>query len=173
MEREQSQLYRAVILASKVTEGMSYFLEAEDASGRLGTYPDNGRANPIPVLVADDDQPPTLTETPVLTAEALKPLHIGAHVEDPSGVKWVHLLYRGLSQHQDYRVLNMLPDGNGNEYSATIPGENIDPHFDLMYMFKVMDNAGNGKIYPDLEKETPYIVVKVDHPLVCNDCAGQ
>jgi hypothetical protein len=31
-----------------------------------------------------------------------------------------------------------------------------------MYLFEVMDNAGNGKIYPDLTKETPYVVVKVD-----------
>jgi hypothetical protein len=26
-----------------------------------------------------------------------------------------------------------------------------------------MDNAGNGRIYPDLEKETPYRVVKVQN----------
>jgi hypothetical protein len=45
---------------------------------------------------------------------------------------------------------------------GTIPGENIDPSFDLMYLFEVMDNAGNGMIYPDLAKETPYIVVKVE-----------
>jgi len=30
-----------------------------------------------------------------------------------------------------------------------------------MYYFEVMDNAGNGKVYPDFEKETPYIVVKL------------
>ncbi len=29
-----------------------------------------------------------------------------------------------------------------------------------MYFFEVMDNAGNGKMYPDLEEEAPYIVVK-------------
>ena len=56
----------------------------------------------------------------------------------------------------------MLPTGKGNEFEATIPGEDIDPKFDLMYLFEVMDNAGNGKIYPDLTKETPYVVVKVD-----------
>jgi hypothetical protein len=32
-----------------------------------------------------------------------------------------------------------------------------------MYLFEVMDNAGNGKIYPDMAKETPYIVVNVGH----------
>jgi hypothetical protein len=58
-------------------------------------------------------------------------------------------------------VLPMLPTGSANEYQATIPGDNIDPHFDLMYMFEVMDNAGNGRIYPDLSQETPYVVVKI------------
>ena len=30
-----------------------------------------------------------------------------------------------------------------------------------MYLIEVMDNKGNGKIYPDIEKETPYVVVKL------------
>jgi hypothetical protein len=112
-------------------------------------------------MVCGDDQPPSLQQTPVASAQPHKPLSISAKVEDPSGVKWVHLLYRGVSQHQDFQVLPMLPTGSGNEYQATIPGENIDPHFDLMYMFEAMDNDGNGKICPDLSQETPYVVVKV------------
>jgi hypothetical protein len=162
LEHVQQQLYRVVIPASKIVEGMSYFIEASDTSGRLATFPESGRAHPIPVLVTNDDQPPTLKQKPVLAAEPLKPLRIVADVEDPSGVKWVRLRYRGLSEHQDFQVLNMLPTGQGSEYEATIPGENIDPHFDLMYFIEVMDNAGNGKIYPNLYKETPYAVVKVD-----------
>ena len=55
----------------------------------------------------------------------------------------------------------MLPTGKAGEYAATIPGIEVDPRFDLMYFFETMDNAGNGKIYPDLERETPYVVVKV------------
>jgi hypothetical protein len=89
-------------------------------------------------------------------------LRIAVDVEDPSGVKWVRLRYRGLSEHQDFQVLNMLPTGQGSEYEATILGENIDPHFDMMYFIEVMDNVGNGKIYPNLYKETPYTVVKID-----------
>jgi hypothetical protein len=155
MQHLQAQLYRALIPSSKLSDGMSYFLEATDTAGRLG------RTKPVHVLVCADDQPPTLQQTPVISTQPRKPLRISAQVEDPSGVKWVHLLYRGLSQHQDFQVLPMLPAGSGNEYQATIPGENIDPHFDLMYLFEVMDNDGNGKIYPDLARETPYVVVKV------------
>jgi hypothetical protein len=84
-----------------------------------------------------------------------------ARVEDPSGIRWVRLRYRGLSQHQDFQILPMLPTGQNHEFEATIPAENIDPKFDLMYLFETMDVQGNGKIYPDPAKETPYIVVKV------------
>jgi hypothetical protein len=162
MERVEPQLYRAAIPQSKIVEGLSYFLEAADTAGRLATWPDGGMTHPVPVLVSSDDQPPLLRHTPVLTARPMQPLRIVAEVEDPSGIQWVRLRYRGLSQHQDFQVLPMLPTGKGNEFEATIPGENIDPKFDLMYLFEVMDNAGNGKIYPDLTKETPYVVVKVD-----------
>jgi hypothetical protein len=35
-----------------------------------------------------------------------------------------------------------------------------------MYYFEAMDNAGNGRIYPDAERETPYVVVKLDRGAV-------
>jgi hypothetical protein len=34
-----------------------------------------------------------------------------------------------------------------------------------MYLIEVMDNNGNGRIYPDLNKETPYVFVKLIRPL--------
>jgi hypothetical protein len=149
--------------ASKLNAGTSYFLEATDASGRISTFPEEGRGKPIAITVTSDNQPPALHHTPILKAEPLKPLRITARVDDPSGVKWVRLRYRGVSEFQDFQELEMLPTGNGNEYEATIPAKDLDPQFDLMYLFEVMDNAGNGKIYPDMATETPYIVVNVGH----------
>ena len=34
--------------------------------------------------------------------------------------------------------------------------------WDFMYLIEVMDNCGNGNIYPDLETETPYVVVRLE-----------
>jgi len=113
------------------------------------------------VIVTDDSQAPELSATPVSSAHARTPLRIAADVHDHSGVKWVRLRYRGVTQHQEFRSIRMLPVG-GDRYEATIPAAQMDPRFDLMYLFEVMDNKGNGRIYPDLEKETPYNVVKVD-----------
>jgi hypothetical protein len=158
-------VYSATIAAAKLEGVTSYFLRATDTAGRVSTFPEGGTSRPIAVLITNDNTPPVLRATPIVSAEALHPLRITAHVQDSSGVKWVHLRYRGVSEHQDFKLLNMLPTGNGDEYEATVRGEEIDPHFDFMYLFEVMDNAGNGKIYPDLAKETPYIVVNVESEL--------
>lgn len=58
--------------------------------------------------------------------------------------------------------MEMTASGAGDEYKAIVPGRDIDANWDFMYLIEVMDNNGNGAIYPDMETETPYIVVKLD-----------
>jgi len=110
---------------------------------------------------AGDHEPPVVIHQPVASAAASRPLRIAAEVRDPSGVKWVRLRYRSVNQHEDYRTLPMLPTGQQDFYQAVIPAEHVVPAWDLMYLIEVMDNRGNGRIYPDLNKETPYIVVRL------------
>jgi hypothetical protein len=74
----------------------------------------------------------------------------------------VRLRYRSVTQYQDYETLPMKRVGESDQYEATIPAAAVNPKFDFMYFFEVMDNAGNGKIYPDFEKETPYVIVKLE-----------
>lgn len=113
-------------------------------------------------MVTDDNELPTVSHTPVTQCTLGKPVKITAEVCASSGIKWVRLRYRGVSQHQDYRTLRMLPTGKKCQYEAEIPAEQIRPEWDLMYFIEVMDNHGNGKIYPELEKETPYVVVRLE-----------
>ena len=42
-----------------------------------------------------------------------------------------------------------------------MPGAFITSPWDLMYYVEIVDTRGNGRIYPDLETETPYVVVRV------------
>ena len=116
----------------------------------------------------DDDEPPALTHRPVTSAPAEKPLVVTAAVRDPSGVKSVRLRYRSVNQYQDYRTLEMMPTGKNDEYQAVIPAEHVIPTWDLMYFIEVIDKRGNGKIYPDLEKETPYVVVRLRRESIQN-----
>ena len=42
-----------------------------------------------------------------------------------------------------------------------IPAAEIKPTWNLVYFIETMDQGGNGRIYPDLETETPYIIVNL------------
>ena len=118
---------------------------------------------PIPVRKSSaDHEPPTLRFKAITNAPASQRLSITAKVSDPSGVKWVRLRYRGMTQYEDYETLPMQRIGTGDNYEATVPGDKIISRWDFMYYFEVMDNAGNGKIYPDFEEQSPYIVVKLE-----------
>ena len=77
-------------------------------------------------------------------------------------MRWVRLRYRSVTQFQEYQTLDMLPTGQADEYRATVPGEHLDPGWDFMYLIEAMDACGNGAIYPDLEVETPYVVVRLE-----------
>ncbi|HEY3319213.1 MAG TPA: hypothetical protein VGP72_01905 [Planctomycetota bacterium] len=110
---------------------------------------------------AGDHEPPMVVHQPITRAAAGKPLTISAEVRDPSGVKWVRLRYRSVNQHHDYQTLAMLPAGEKDRYQAVVPAEHLVAAWDFMYFIEVMDNQGNGGIYPDLKKETPYIVVRL------------
>ncbi|MGC9349645.1 MAG: hypothetical protein ACP5JG_16020 [Anaerolineae bacterium] len=152
--------YSGVIPASAVAPGLSYTLEVTNAAGDKAAYP-NGDTGPIAVAVTADDQPPAVQHTPVSEAPASEALRIEATVTDPSGVKWVRLRYRSVTQYQDYRTLEMAPTDEADRYEATVPAEHVDPQWDIMYFIEAMDDAGNGCIHPDLEIETPYIIVRL------------
>jgi hypothetical protein len=114
-----------------------------------------------PTTTTNDSGLPLVAHQRVTTSRADKPLTITAEVHDPEGVEWVRLRYRSVNQHQDYRALPMLPTGEKDQYRAVIPAEHILSRWDVMYFIEAMGRKGNGTIYPDLDKETPYVVVKL------------
>ncbi|MEJ7767747.1 MAG: hypothetical protein WKF89_08035 [Chitinophagaceae bacterium] len=103
-----------------------------------------------------------ISHEPVSGAAVDKPLTIKVKASSVSGVKWVRLRYRSVIQEQEYQSLPMLPNGEKDTYQVVVPANQINPKWDFMYLIEIMDNKGNGKIYPDLNKETPYIVVKLN-----------
>jgi hypothetical protein len=110
---------------------------------------------------AEPAEMPTVIHEPITSAEAGKPLTITAEAHAPSGIKWVRLRYRSVTQFEDYRTLPMLPTDAAGHFQATVPAEDVSPKWDFMYLFEVMDNQGHGRIYPDLNQTTPYIVVRL------------
>lgn len=126
------------------------------AEGTVKTAPDYK-----PISNKNYDKLFQITHQPITSAPAGKPITVSAKVSAPADVKWVRLRYRSVNQDKDYQTLEMLPTGEKDSYQATVPAEQINPERDFMYFIEVMDNNGNGRIYPDLNKETPYVFVKL------------
>jgi hypothetical protein len=98
------------------------------------------------------------------SAETARPgedFAVSANVSSSARLKWVRLRYRHLTQYEDYQTAEMTFDSASGTYKGQILASFIDPKWDLMYFVEVMDVEGRGRMYPDLERETPYVVVSV------------
>lgn len=108
-----------------------------------------------------DLAPPVVEHERILTAPVGRPLRIMARVSDPAGIRSLRLRYRHVTQFEDYQTFEMQPNGKPDEYAATIPGEFLKPEWDAMYFIEAIDGAGNGTIWPDFQRESPYVFVKL------------
>jgi hypothetical protein len=108
-----------------------------------------------------DREPPVVSGDRVQVAPPQQPLRITARVNDPAGLASVRLRYRHVTQFEDYQTIEMQPSSEPGGYTATVPGDFVTPQWDVMYFIEAEDKAGNGTIWPDLEKEMPYVIVKL------------
>lgn len=161
MERTEPGLYRARMDAQEVSDAVAYFIETVDAGGRVMTWPAEGADAPVRLAITDDEEPPVVAHEPVANGSPGLPLTVTADVCDPSGVAWVRLRYRPVNQHFDYQTLDMPPAGQEARYEVTVPGGQVPTEWDFMYLIEAMDTKGNGAVYPNLECETPYVVVSL------------
>jgi hypothetical protein len=119
-------------------------------------------AKPVPAAVRDPNlKPPAVTLEPAQTAEPGRDLRIVARAASPAAVKWMRLRYRHISQYEDYQTAEMAFDSKTGVYAAAIPAAFIDPKWDLMYFVEAVGKDGAGRMYPDLEREMPYVIVPV------------
>jgi hypothetical protein len=82
-------------------------------------------------------------------------------VSPPRAVSTVRLRYRNVTQFDDYQALEMQPAGEPGVFAATVPRTALNPKWDFMYFIEAIPTAGEGAIWPDLLKETPYVIVKI------------
>ncbi|MDB4926698.1 hypothetical protein [Mucilaginibacter sp.] len=108
---------------------------------------------------ADNNKYFTVNHRPVLSAPVGKPITITVKATATAGIKWVRLRYRAVNQTKDYQTLQMLPTEQKDVYQATIPADQINPKWNIMYLIELFGNNNKGLIYPDLNKETPYLVI--------------
>ena len=123
------------------------------------TYPRKDLQSPFELRVTNDRTPPVVELDRIAAAEPGEAIRVSARVTDPSGIDRVRLRYRHLTQFEDYEAVEMILDEPSGHYVGTIPGEFVIPHWDVMYFIEAFDEAGNGRMYPDLESEMPYVIV--------------
>ncbi len=143
---------------AKLEQGFS-----ELAQERRGMDASQPPRKPVPKAAApSDSDPPKVVCERIPRASPAQPLRIVANVTDPSGVASVRLRYRHVTQFEDYETLEMQPMSEPGMYAATVPGDFFVPQWDFMYFIEAIDKAGNGVMWPDLAKEMPYVIVKLD-----------
>lgn len=90
-----------------------------------------------------------------------EPLKVRIKVTSPAGIKSVTLSYRSVNQDMEYQTIPMLPSGDKAVYEAVVPASQINPKWDMMYFINIIDKEKHGIISPDLNRETPYKIVKL------------
>ena len=147
---------------TKLDEGLRKLRE-EYAAAKAGQSGATRRR--VPSVMGDttgDRNPPAVRLERAATGRPRQPLTVVADVTDPAGIAWVRLRYRHLTQFEDYQTVAMRPDPTTGLWSGTIPGDFVVREWDLMYFIEVMDTLGNGRMYPDLDVEMPYVVVQLE-----------
>ena len=109
-----------------------------------------------------DQEPPMADIYRVSTANTGSAIKVTARVWDPSGIQSVVLRYRRVSQFEDYQSAPMVYNNESDSYQAQIPSAYTDGIYDVMYFIEATDKMGNGRMYPDMELETPYVIVSLE-----------
>ncbi|MCP5110289.1 MAG: hypothetical protein GY953_05595, partial [bacterium] len=162
MKTSEGGMYQVEITPCESDCQVKYFIEAVSNAREQSQYPANGKEDPVVVVVTSDDDPPAVKLERARGVQPGKDVKVTARVTDPSGIRWVRLRYRHATQFEDYETLDMRMDPATGLYEARIPGEFVVPKWDLMYFLEAMDGKGNGRMYPDLETDTPYVIVKLE-----------
>jgi hypothetical protein len=138
----------------KLQLGLTKLVEERKLAKASGT--------PSPHETNVDRLPPAVRLDPVGKARPGRDLQVSAVARDASGVKTMRLRYRHLTQVEDYQTAEMIPDPESGRFAARIPGDFITPKWDLIYFIEAIDSLGNGRNYPDLETQAPYVIVEVE-----------
>jgi hypothetical protein len=106
-------------------------------------------------------EPPSLQLLSAPVARAGQGLDISVKVAAPAGLKSLRLRYRHVTQYEDYETAAMAFHPETGVYTGNIPASFVNAKWDLMYFVEAVGKDGAGRMYPDMETETPYVVVAV------------
>ena len=123
----------------------------------LAELPESGSSAPAPFPGGEvHPDPPEVVFHPPACATAGRDLELHIRCESPTP-RFVRCHHRIAHQALDFDTIDMLPAGGG--FSAVIPGQAIDPAWDLMVFFEFLFDDGRATRWPDWRIRTPYFVI--------------
>ncbi|MGB9613033.1 MAG: hypothetical protein ACPL4K_02495, partial [Candidatus Margulisiibacteriota bacterium] len=155
---QNNNIYSATIPGSSVSfPKLEYYLQAQDSSSNISTSPNNAPQNSYQVTV-NDTTPPTITHTPVTSAEVAKDINISAQVTDNAEVKSVRLYFKNTLS-PNYQIINM--SRAGNNFSAVIPAFFVTLD-GIQYYLEAEDVDKNTTLLPTGAPTDVYNITVVD-----------
>ncbi len=160
LETKDGFLYTAVLPAGTLAgRWIDYAFRATDRTGHVSRLPEARDSGKFQARLTSDTIGPEIRHQPLPAAEPGRPITIRAKVSDPEGVAVVRLYFRPLADDRPYECIVL--EKQGSDYVGTIPGEIIVPEFEFIYFLEAVDEAGNGRFFPDWKTATPYYIVPV------------
>lgn len=133
---------------------------AELLSARAQARPD-GAARALPPPAAYTVPPPPAVEIlPSGQATEGEDYVVTVRAADPAAIQTLRLRYRHVTQYEDYLSAAMTAGADG-VYQARIPGAFVTAKWDLMFFVEAIGRNGGGRVYPDLEAGTPWVLAPV------------
>ncbi|MCK4547900.1 MAG: hypothetical protein KAW17_10720, partial [Candidatus Eisenbacteria sp.] len=160
MTNTTGDTYEGTVPSADVTSpGLGYRIQAEDVNHNAAASP--GFAfDPYWVTVGSGTgSPPVITHTPISGPVPKNvPVEVVAIITDPDGNGTIAFADIEISRGGPPMVFAMAPTGAGDEWSGTIPGNEIlDPGF--TYRIIVEDVDGNVSAKPDFQYDPHWVSV--------------
>jgi hypothetical protein len=160
LESKDGFLYSAVVAGGTLAgKRIEYAFQATDRSGHVVRLPEACDRGGFEARLSSDTTAPEIRHQPVLSAEPGRAITVRADVNDPEGVAVVRVYFRPLADDRPYECLEL--EKKGDQYVGTIPGESVTAEFEFIYFLEAVDEAGNGRFFPDWRTETPYFIIPV------------
>lgn len=102
---------------------------------------------------------PLVEHERVLSAVPGREIDIVARVTSDEPLRDVSVYFRAMDQTRAWKRIPMART-EGGVYRASIPGQEVDASFDMLYYLEARVAHG-GTFWPDWTRETPYVVVQV------------
>jgi WD40 repeat protein len=159
MEAVNSTTYNASIPAQLALGNVSFYFEAEDTGGNVGTLPLNLSQGYFNFTVVDQTKP-EISHIQVTEAPVYQTIEIWAVVTDEINLTSVELYYKGV-QESSFSVLTMQPGNTSNAFNCTIPAQQDVGN--LQYNLTARDASGNVNVTSDFVVQIKDLVKPTIH----------